>query len=204
MDQLIGITIAPITIAPMASGVTHVMVSQTLCSALVLVATVNTSAIAADVTNQATTDGWEPSVETGQMSSEFRALASALSSGNEAMQSFHGSWSELEDNKDNLNPPIPGLECYIDRILSYVSCYSPTVGTETGADRLFQLMVDELQAALPSTRWVGINQKPGVDSIRSYLYQDQKSYAHIDVDIVPRIDPQGISSYMISIFAWTD
>ena len=115
------------------------------------------------------------------------------------MRSFHGSWSEHEDNKDNLNPAIPGLECYIDRILSYVSSYSPTIGTETGADRIFQLMVDELQAALSSARWVGMNQKPGIDSIRSYLYQDQKSYAHIDVDIVPRIDPQGINSYMISI-----
>ena len=46
--------------------------------------------------------------------------------------------------------------------------------------------------------------EPGIDSIRSYLYQDQKSYAHIDMDIVPRIEPQGTSSYMISMFAWTD
>ena len=65
-------------------------------------------------------------------------------------------------------------------------------------------MVDELQAALPSNRWVGIEQEPGIDSIRTYLYQDQKSYAHIDMDIVPRIEPQGRNSYMISMFASTD
>jgi len=180
------------------------MGSEALWPALVLVTTINTSAVAGDFTNQATTGGSQPSIENGQISSELSAVAVALSSGREAMQSFHGLRNEHEDNKDDLNPAIPGLECYIDRILSYVSCYSPTIGTETGANSLFQLMVDELQAALPSTRWVGMNQKPGVDSIRSYLYQDQKSYAHIDVDIVPRIDPQGISSYMISIFAWTD
>ena len=178
--------------------------SEALWAALALVTAISTSAVAGDVTNITTADVSQPSIETDQMSSELRALASALSSGREAMQSFHGSRSEHEDNKDDLNPAIPGLECYIDRIFSYVSCYSPTIGTETGANSLFQLMVDELQAALPSTRWVGINQKPGIDSIRSYLYQDQKSYAHIDVDIVPRIDPQGISSYMISVFAWTD
>jgi len=182
----------------------HKTDSEALWAALLLVAAVSTSAVAGDVTNQVTTDGSQTFIETGQISSEFSALAGALSSGREAMRSFHGSWSEHEDNKDNLNPAIPGLECYIDRILSYVSCYSPTIGTETGADRIFQLMVDELQAALSSARWVGMNQKPGIDSIRSYLYQDQKSYAHIDVDIVPRIDPQGINSYMISIFAWTD
>src|SRR5262245_42312223 len=182
-------------------GVCHMMSSESLWAALVLVTAVNTSAVAGDVTNPATADDSQASIET---SSELRALVGALSSGSEAMQPFHGLRSEHEDNKDDLNPAIPGLECYIDRIFNYVSCYSPTIGTETGADRLFQLMVDELQAALPSTRWVGMNQKPGVDSIRSYLYQDQKSYAHIDVDIVPRIDPQGISSYMISIFAWTD
>src|SRR5262245_24457391 len=192
------------TIALTLLDVTHTMGSEAFWLTLVLVAAVSNPAVAGDATNQATAVGSQPSIETVQISGEFSAIAGALSLGREAMQSFHGSWSELEDNKDTLNPPIPGLECYIDRILSYVSCYSPTIGTETGADRLFQLMVDELQAALPSTRWVGMNQKTGVDSIRSYLYQDQKSYAHIDVDIVPRIDPQGISSYMISIFAWTD
>ena len=126
--------------------------SRTLWVTLILAAAVSKSAVAGDATNQATTVGSQPAIETVQ-SGEFSAIAGALSLGREAMQSFHGSWSELEDNKDTLNPPIPGLECYIDRILSYVSCYSPMIGTETGADRIFQLMVDELQAALSSARW---------------------------------------------------
>ena len=175
--------------------------SSTLWAAFVLATAVNTSVIAGDVSNQVTSDDTQPS---GQITNVLRSLAGALPAGSEAMRSFHGLMSENEDNKDDLNPAIPGMECYIDRILSYVSCYSPSIGTEKDADSLFRLMVDELQAALPSNRWVGMKQEPGIDSIRSYLYQDQKSYAHIDMDIVPRIDPQGINSYMISMFAWTD
>ena len=175
--------------------------SSTLWAALVLATAVNTSVIAGDVSNQVTSDDTQPS---GQITNVLRSLAGALSAGSEAMRPFHGLMSENEDNKDDLDPAIPGMECYIDRILSYVSCYSPSIGTEKDADSLLRLMVDELQAALPSNRWVGMKQEPGIDSIRSYLYQDQKSYAHIDMDIVPRIDPQGINSYMISMFAWTD
>ena len=178
--------------------------SASLWAALVLATAVNTSVVAGDVSNQVTSDDTQPSRETGQIAGVLRSLARALSSGSEAMRPFHGLRSENEDNKDDLNPAIPGMECYIDRILSYVSCYSPSMGTEKEADSLFRLMVDELQAALPSNRWLGMKQEPGIDSIQSYLYQDQKSYAHIDMDIVPRIEPQGTNSYMISMFAWTD
>jgi hypothetical protein len=180
------------------------MGSATLWAALVLATAVNASAVAGDVTNTATVDESQLSTEPGQISSVLRDLAGPLSSGGEAMLPFHGLRNEHEDNKDNLNPAIPGLECYIDRILSYVSCYSPSIGTEKEADTLFRVMVGELQAALPSNRWVGMQQEAGIDSIRSYLYQDQKSYAHIDMDIVPRIEPSGTISYMISMFAWTD
>ena len=178
--------------------------SALLCAILVLATAVNTSVLAGDVSNRVTSDDTQPSIETSQVTSALRSLAGALSSGSEAMRPFHGLQSENEDNKDDLNPAIPGMECYIDRILSYVSCYSPSMETEKEADSLFRLMVGELQAALPSHRWVGMKQEPGIDSIRSYLYQDQKSYAHIDMDIVPRIEPEGRNSYMISMFAWTD
>src|SRR5262245_50883326 len=101
------------------------MGSESLWTALVLVTALNTSAVAGDVTNLATADDSQASIEAGQISSELRALVGALSSGSEAMQPFHGLRSEHEDNKDDLNPAIPGLECYVDRIFNYVSCYSP-------------------------------------------------------------------------------
>ena len=177
--------------------------SGSLWAALVLATAVNTSVVAGDVvSNQVTSDDMQPSIETGQITSVLRTLARALSSGSEAMRPFHGLRSENEDNKDSLNPAIPGMECYIDRILSFVSCYSPAIETEE-ADALFTRLVDELQAALPSDRWIGMKRAPGIDSIRSYLYEDKKSPAHIDVDIVPRLDVREANSYMISMFAWT-
>ena len=133
--------------------------SASLLAALVLATAVNTSVVAGDVSNQVTSDDTQPSRETGQIAGVLRSLARALSSGSEAMRPFHGLRSENEDNKDDLNPAIPGMECYIDRILSYVSCYSPSMGTEKEADSLFRLMVDELQAALPSNRWLGMKQE---------------------------------------------
>jgi len=177
--------------------------SASLWAALILATAVNTSVVAGDVANQVTSDDTQPSIETGQITSVVRSLARALSSGSEAMRPFHGLRSENEDHKDDLNPAIPDMECYIDRIFSF-SCYSPSIDSLNKLSASFSVMVNELQAALPSNRWIGMKQEPGIDSIRSYLYQDQKSYAYIDMDIVPRIEPQGTNSYMISMFAWTD
>ena len=62
--------------------------SASLWAALVLATAVNTSAVAGDVTNQATSDDTQPSIETGQITSVLRSLAGALSSGSEAMRHF--------------------------------------------------------------------------------------------------------------------
>ena len=102
--------------------------SASLWAALVLATAVSSSVVAGDVSNQVTSDDTQPFTETGQITGVLRRLAGALSSGSEAMRQFHGLRSENEDNKDDLNPAIPGMECYIDRILSYVSCYSPRWG----------------------------------------------------------------------------
>ena len=111
--------------------------SASLWAALVLATAVNTSVVAGDVSNLETSGDTQPSIETGQITSVLRSLAGALSSDSDAMRPFHGSRSENEDNKDDLNPAIPGMECYIDRISSYVSCYSPSMVTEKEADSLF-------------------------------------------------------------------
>jgi hypothetical protein len=175
-----------------------------LLTALLCVAAIDNPVVAGDIlSDPMKSETIQPSIEISQTTSALRSLAGALSSGSEAMLPLHGSRSE-EENKDTLTPAIPGMECYIDRIFTYVSCYSPPIGSEKEADFRFSLIVDELQVALPPDRWTGMKHEPGVESIRSYLYQDQKSAAHIDVDIVPRIDFQGIASYMISMFAWSD
>src|SRR5918999_1337838 len=140
--------------------------------------------------------------ETIQETSAVRRLALGLSSGREAMRALRGSQSENNHNKDRLELPIVEMECDIDRIANYVSCYSSPIHTEKEAETLFSSLVDHLQAALPSDSWRGIQKTPGVASSRSYTYQDQTSNAHIDIDIVARPKPAGPNSYMVSIFGW--
>jgi hypothetical protein len=143
----------------------------------------------------------QPSGKTGQRTNALRGLALALPSGKDAMDPFHGSSSETHAERDRLNPPIAGMECHIDRIVSYISCDRTLIDPEE-ADTLFTRLIDELQAALPSDRWKGIQKEPGMSSVRSYTYEDQNSNAHIDIDIIAQMTSGGENSYMISIFAW--
>jgi hypothetical protein len=144
-----------------------------------------------------------PSSETSQQSNALRSLALALSSGKEkALRPFRGSRSEDDPDKDRLNPPIAGMNCYLDRIAIHVSCHSSLVDTEKEAVILFSRLVDEIQAALPSDRWRGMQTEPGTAWIRSYTYEDQTSNAYIDIDITHRTGPSGQSFYMVSLFAW--
>jgi len=58
-----------------------------------------------------------PSDQTNQESSALGRLALALSAGNDAMRPLRGSQTEYRE-KDRLNPPIPDMECDVDRIVS--------------------------------------------------------------------------------------
>jgi hypothetical protein len=80
------------------------------------------------------------------------------------------------------------MDCYIDRIASYISCYSCLIDPQE-ADTLFTRLMDELRAALPSERWKGIKKEPGMSSVRSYAYENRNSSAHIDIDIIVRMEP---------------
>jgi len=111
-----------------------------------------------------------------------------------------GVSSLVESCEDN--PPIAGMNCYLDRIAIHVSCHSSLVATEEEAVTLFSRVVDEVQAALPSDRWRGMQKEPGTASIRSYTYEDQRSNAHIDIDITAGAGPGGQNFYMVSFFAW--
>jgi len=135
--------------------------------------------------------------QTNQETSALRRLAAALSAGNEAMRPLRGSRTAYRE-KDRLKLPIPGMECDVDRIVNYVSCYSSVIGTREEAGNRFIRFVNELQSALPSDRWRKVKEEPRIDSTRSYTYEDQGSDAHIDIDLIPRAD-----SYMVTIFGWT-
>jgi len=138
------------------------------------------------------------SSQTNQETSALRRLALALSAGNEAMRPLRGSQTEA-GRKDTLKLSIPGMACDVDRIVSYVSCYSSLIRDKEEAGHLFTEFIDELQSILPSDRWRRIKEEPPrLDSIRSYTYEDQESDAHIDIDLVARVD-----SYTVTIFGWT-
>src|SRR2546422_5543802 len=138
-----------------------------------------------------------PPGQTNQETSALGRLALALSAGNEAMRPLRGSQTEYRE-KDRLKLPIPGMECDVDRIVNYVSCYSSMIGTREEAGDRFIRFVDELQSALPSDRWRKAKEELRIDSTRSYTYEDQGSDAHIDIDLIARAD-----SYMVTIFGWT-
>jgi len=140
--------------------------------------------------------------ETSQESSALRRLAVGLSSGREAVRALGSSQSENNHNKDRLDPPIVEMECSIDRIANYVSCYSSPVRSKEEAETLFAKLLYQLQAALPSDSWRGIQKKPGIASSQSYTYEDQRSSAHIDIDIIAGPRPHGSDSYIVSIFGW--
>jgi hypothetical protein len=63
------------------------------------------------------------------------------------MRALRGSPDEY-DQKDRLQPALPGMNCGIDRILSYVSCYSDhPIINEKEADKLFKGVGYECVAA---------------------------------------------------------
>ena len=147
------------------------------------------------------------SSETSQERDLLRQLAVALAAGSQALSRFRGSTIKNKEGKESfnpLNPPIPGMDCSVDEIANYVSCYSAAIGSKEEASQRFIRLIEELKAVLPSDRWRGEETEPGIDSIRSYTYQDQNSDAHIDIDIdlIGQLEMEGEYSYLVTIFGW--
>jgi hypothetical protein len=142
------------------------------------------------------------SIETSQGRDLLRQLAVALAGGGAALSRFRGSTIENEQGEDSFNPPIPGMDCRIDEIANYVSCYGSAIESKEEASHRFIQLINELQAVLPSDRWRKVETQPGIDSIRSYTYEDQNSGAHIDVDLMVQLETTGEYSYLISIYGW--
>jgi hypothetical protein len=146
-----------------------------------------------------------PSIETSQERDLLRQLAVALAAGSQALSRYRGSAIKNKEGKEwfnPLNPPIPGMDCSVDEIANCVSCYGSTIGSKEEADRRFVRLINDLQVVLPSDRWRGEETEPGIDSIRSYTYQDQNSDAHIDIDLMAQLEMEGDYSYLVTIFGW--
>ena len=179
--------------------------ATSILTALLLVSSLSagkTSFASEAASTEATKTRISPSSETGQERNLLRQLAVALAASSQALSRFRGSTIENEEGKKSFNPPIPGMDCSLDDIANYVSCYSSAIGTKEEASQRFIRLVDELQAVLPSDRWRGEETQPGIDSIRSYTYEDQNSDAHIDIDLITQLDMEEDYSYLVRIFGW--
>jgi hypothetical protein len=109
----------------------------------------------------------------------------------------------MKRGKNRFKPPMPGMDYSVHYIANYVSCYGSAIGSEEEADRRFIRLINELQGVSPSDRWGGLETEPGIDSVRSYAYEDQNSDARIDLDLVPQRETEGEYSYLVSIFGWS-
>ena len=143
-----------------------------------------------------------PAFQSSQASNVLGQVATALAGGSEAMRALRGSPDEY-GQKDRLQPPLPEMNCGIDRILSFVSCYSALINNAEQAENVFQQLVDDVKGALPSDRWGTIQARPRVGSVRSISYQDRKTGARIDIELLVRSAMEGHSSYDISLYGWT-
>ena len=149
------------------------------------------------MTTEATT---LPALQSSQASNVLGQIAVALAGGSEAMRALRGSPYE-DDQKDRLQPPLPGMDCGIDRILSYVSCYSAPIDNEKEAENVFTRLVDDVKAALSSDRWRPVKVMPRLGSIRRISYEDRESGAQIDIELL--VEPtEEQSSYVISLYGW--
>jgi hypothetical protein len=161
-----------------------------------------TSFASEETSSGATSTRISPSSEPSQERNELRQLGVALAAGGEALSRFRGSTIENEEGKDRFNPPMPGMDCSVDRIANYVSCYGSAIRSKEEASEGFIRLINELHVVLPSDRWRGIETEPEIDSIRSYTYEDRNSDARIDIDLIGQLEMEGDYSYLIAIFGW--
>ena len=164
-------------------------------------AAAGTTLFSNDLLAQQATDDLHPAGNIINGTSGLRYLALTLSSGSEAMRSLRGLASN-HDEKDAVNVSILNMDCSMDRIADYVSCYSDTLSSEKEAKAVLTRYLDELQSTLQSNRWRKVETDPEIGSIRSYSYIDQTSDARIDIDLVAQSLSTEEYSYVVTIFAW--
>jgi hypothetical protein len=98
---------------------------------------------------------------------------------------------------------LPEMNCGIDRILSYISCYSAVINNEKEAENVFNQLVDDVKAVLPSDRWGPVKVMPTLGAVRIISYRDRESAAQIDIELLVRPTMEVQRSYVISLYGWT-
>src|SRR5262249_8539427 len=100
-------------------------------------------------------------IETSQGSDLLRQLAVALAAGGEALSQFRGPAMKTEAGENFFSPAMPGMDCSVNGIANYVSCYGLAIGNKEEADRRFIWLLHELQAVFASDRCGGVELEAG-------------------------------------------
>jgi len=140
--------------------------------------------------------------ESAQERQTLRQLAAALAAGGGSWSPFHRTKIGDEESKEGLDLAIPDMNCSVDEIANYVSCFGSPIASNEGAELRFKGLIDELQTVLPPERWTGAETEPRSGSIHSYSFGDPVSNAEIDIDIATQWSPDEDVSYVVTIFGW--
>ena len=135
----------------------------------------------------------------------LRQVAIALAAGSDAVQDLRGPPIE-NSNLDRLKLATPGMDCGIARSLIFVRCYSASFNNKKEAEALFTRIIDDAQAALPSDSWrrfEAVRPVAHTGLIRTTNYQNWKSGAKIDVDLMDQSKGQAQPLYYVRVFGWT-
>ena len=139
-----------------------------------------------------------PRSATRQEVSVIRQVATLLAAGRDAMLALRGPPIE-NSNLDRLKLETPGMHCRVDRVLSYVACYSDSLMTKKDAESMFTRLLDDVQTALPSDSWRQLEGVPHINVVRSTGYQQRGSGARIEIDLMAHTAQ---SLYSIRVFGW--
>lgn len=71
------------------------------------------------------------------------------------------------------------------------------------SENVFTRLVANVEADLPSGRWQPVTMVPTLGSIRSVSYEDEKTAAQIDIELLAQTTAEAQSSYVISLYRWT-
>ena len=130
-----------------------------------------TSFASAVNSSESTTTSISPLSESGQEGRALEQLAVRLAAGGWAWRSSRDLKPDDDETKHPLEPTIPDMDCSVDEIADYVSCYGSPIASKEEAEHRFTGLINELQAVLPPERWRGAETEPRIGSIRSYSWR---------------------------------
>jgi hypothetical protein len=83
----------------------------------------------------------------------------------------------------------------------YVACHSASLHKKE-AEAMFARIIDDVRTALPADSWRTVQPAAPAGLIRSSSYQNLKSSARIDIDLVARPGGETEPLYWVRVYGW--